>query len=525
MPGYSPSVNQIPGADDDPLLNAPEPSVPESIWLSEAGKSWAAPREDQECDVAVVGGGMVGVSTALRLARAGVSVILLEAWEVGGGVTGHSSAKLSALQGSAYSRIANTNGDEATGAYAELNSAGVSFVEATARELRISCNLTRRPAFTYSETREGIETLAEEQDAARNAGLAVSDEGSCDLPFPVTGCLRLENQAQFNPVDWVRGVASGVDSLGGRVHEHSRVVSVDGISSKRIRLENGKKVLAERVVLATHVPILDRGGFFARVEPTTSYAIAGQLDGVAPQGLYLSVDDPTRSISPLPGEEQGPGILVAGGGDRPGTVESNTAPPLLRQFLRDRFEVKSIDHGWGAHDLRSFDRLPLIGQLLPLEDRILTATGFSKWGLAAGAGASEILVDHLLGNDTDAMRIFNPTRIRARAVPGFARHNLDSGTRLVADRVTRRQERRQLAPGEGMVVGSGLGQKAVSRDLDGVYREVSARCTHLGCIVGWNRSEQTLDCPGHGSRFAPDGNVIEGPAVRPLDRSPVEVPD
>ena len=452
-------------------------------------------------------------------------MILLEARSVGGGVTGHSSAKLSALQGTAYSTIADLAGRESAAAYADLNVRGLAFVEETTEAFGLECRLTRRPAVSYAESQQGIESLASELDAAREAGLAVTDTGPIDLPFPVSGFVRLDNQAHFDPAAWVRGMAGKIVEAGGLVHERSRVVGVDGFRGRRVRLENGRSIRAEKVILATHAPILDRGGYFARVEPMTSFAVTGRLDESAPQGLYLSVDQPTRSISPLPGEQRGPGILVAGGGDRPGTAASSATPALLREFLRVHFKSTSIEDSWGAHDLMSFDRLPLVGQLLPFDERVLVATGFSKWGLAAGAGAAEILVDHVLGNDTDALRIFDPLRVHPKAASALIRHNLDSGVRLVTDRLRRRQMRRDLAPGEGIVVGSGIGQKAVSRDRDGIYRELSARCTHLGCIVGWNRSEQTWDCPCHGSRFAPDGNVIEGPAVKPLDRSPVELPD
>jgi nitrite reductase/ring-hydroxylating ferredoxin subunit len=234
--------------------------------------------------------------------------------------------------------------------------------------------------------------------------------------------------------------------------------------------------------------------------------------------MYLSVDGSTRSISPLPGSNDPAALLVAGEGHRPGTAESSHSLARLREYLRTRFEAGSIDHQWGAHDEMAFDRTPMIGRLLPFDDRILLATGFSKWGLAAGAGAAGLLAELIVGEADSDHSVFDPSRLSLKAARAFISHNLDSGSRFLVDRIRRRRNLRELDPGEGMVVGSGLGQKAVSCDRQGTYREVSARCTHLGCIVAWNQAETTWDCPCHGSRYLPDGSVLEGPAVSPLER-------
>lgn len=459
---------------------------------------------------------MVGMSTALRLTAAGASVAVVEARRVGGGVTGHSSAKLSALQDLAYSRILSSSGPDAAAEYAALNTGGLEFIRKTVRQHKIECHLKDRPSLSFAETDRGLERLSSELDAMRQAGLPVVLVDDTDLPFAVTGALRLDHQAQFDPVAWARGVAGAVVAGGGQVLERCRVVGIDGFGSPQVRLANGTRIDADRVVLATHLPFLDRAAYFARVKPMTSFAVAGQIEGPMPAGIYLGIDGSTRSISPVPEDGPDQRLLVAGEGYRPGTRDSAVSLVRLTSYFRQRFKVKSLDFQWGAHDLMSFDRLPLIGQMLPFDDRILIATGFSKWGLAAGAGASQVIVDHIEGGETGARTVFNPNRIRPRSAPQFIAHNLDSARRLIGDRLKRQTREVELAPGEGRVVGDGLRQKAVSRDLEGVYREVPASCSHLGCIVAWNRAGQTWDCPCHGSRFAPGGAVIEGPATAPL---------
>jgi glycine/D-amino acid oxidase-like deaminating enzyme/nitrite reductase/ring-hydroxylating ferredoxin subunit len=493
-----------------------EGGVPGPPWETGPTEAWPALGSDLKCEVAVVGGGIVGVSTALRLAARGVSVVLLEAGRIGAGVTGNSSAKLSALQGLAYSTIAKKCGTDAAFHYAGLNADGIEFVRTTAGQHRIDCDLRARTAVSFAETSRGREALTEELEAARSAGLAAEISDTSDLPFPVAGTVSLTGQANFDPLAWTRGAAGAAVRLGARVFEHSRLLSMSGLHARELRIGDGHKIRAERVILATHVPIFDRGAFFARVRPMTSFAVAGRIDSELPEGMYLSVDGPTRSISPLPGSSRAPRILVAGEGHRPGTADSAHSIGRLREYLRIRFGAKSIEHHWGAHDQMSFDRLPLIGRLLPLDQRVLTATGFSKWGLAAGAGASGILAGHILGEDSPASSTFDPLRMNLSSARGLLSHNAESGSRFVLDRIRHRRRPRELDPGEGMVVGDGFAQKAISRDRDGTLHEVSARCTHLGCIVAWNQAESTWDCPCHGSRFRPDGTVIEGPAVTSL---------
>jgi Rieske Fe-S protein len=75
----------------------------------------------------------------------------------------------------------------------------------------------------------------------------------------------------------------------------------------------------------------------------------------------------------------------------------------------------------------------------------------------------------------------------------------------------------ELEPGQGGIIRSGMSKIAASRDREGKLHLRSAVCTHLGCIVHWNSTEQCWDCPCHGSQFAPDGSVLNAPAIAPLE--------
>lgn len=494
------------------------PGKPVSPWLDRAGESRPPLHRKTRCDVLVAGGGIAGVSTALALTVRGLKVILLEARTVASGVTGNSSGKLSALQGTAYSRIRHAAGSEAAARYADLNLAGIAQIESLAEAHGISCEFLNRPAVTYATTDDGRHELEQEFDAARDAGLSLDLGSDSDLPFPVTGALTMTGQAQVDPVAWARGIAGVIVEHGGEVFEGTRVTGVDQGSPCSVTTDTGAEILADRIVIATHNPILDRGLFFARMDSQRSYAVAGKVTGSMPEGMYLSADEPLRSIRPMTSGEAPPGtLLVSGEGHGVGTGDPTARYRTMGRFLQDTFGVSEITHRWCAHDEMSPDRLPFVGPILPRNDRIMVTTGYSKWGLAASVGAASLLADRLAGIERPALETFAPSRARQfRQVGKLANLGLKTGYHLAGDRIRKRASEKDLKPGDGAVVGDGLKQVAVHRDDSGDLHRLSARCTHLGCIVAWNGADQTWDCPCHGSRFDTDGAVIQGPATSPL---------
>ena len=279
---------------------------------------------------------------------------------------------------------------------------------------------------------------------------------------------------------------------------------------------------ADHVVVATHLPFLDRGLFFARASVERSYAITVRLQGPLPSGMHLQAEPPGRTLRAIPwnGEE----LLMVGGESHPlGSGDPSRSFQALERYARGRFEVEGVEHRWDAHDFMPDDGLPYIGRLLPGSDRVLVVTGLRKWGLALSAGAGRVLADRIGGRENAAASPFDPWRLPSpRSVPKLIEHNAKSGLHFFADRLPSRRSGSELKPGEGAVIGSGLVKQAVHRDPEGALHAVSARCTHLGCIVEWNAPEATWDCPCHGSRFGVTGEVLEGPATAPLR---VESPD
>jgi len=493
---------------------------PISPWLDETPAA-ARPQLDRDLavEVAVVGAGLVGLSTAIELQRRGVSVAVLEARSVGAGVSGNTTAKLSSLHGLTYDRLLAAQGRDAAGAYAAANQWGIDQVERTASKLGIDCDLRRKPNFTYTEDPARVEQLEAEAEAASSLGLPAKFTEETDLPFEVAGAVRLGDQAEFQPVSYLRGIADALDSEEPTVYERSRVVAVDAAA----RTEAGPAVQARRVVLATQIPCLDRGLFFARAGVQRSYATSVRVRGELPSAMYLQAERPGRSLRSLRWRNEAL-LLVGGESHELGHGEPAEKLEALQRYARERFDVVGFEHVWSAHDFMPEDGMPYVGRLWPLSDRIWVATGMRKWGLAMGTAAARMLADALTGEANDWASTFDPRRLPPLgAAPGLVRHNADSGVHFFADRAKRGRRAAELKPGEGTVVRRGLAQHAIHRDDEGALHALSARCTHLGCIVRWNAPERTWDCPCHGSRFANDGEVISGPATRALE--PVSTPE
>jgi Rieske Fe-S protein len=264
---------------------------------------------------------------------------------------------------------------------------------------------------------------------------------------------------------------------------------------------------------------------FARVHAERSYAILCRIDGDPPPGMYISGDSPTRSVRAVPvaGEEL---LLVGGEGHKTGWG-GDTAQRYrtLEAFARKYWDVRSIEYRWSAQDNVTVDTVPYIGRLTPSSRRLFTATGFAKWGLTGGTVAALLLSDLVLRRENRWSKLFDPYRIKPLSgAVELVEQNLQVGLRFVGDRVTKRGTRSiaELRPGEGDIVRVDGQKVAGHRREDGSLVAVSTRCTHLGCQLNWNTAERSWDCPCHGSRFSPEGKVLQGPAVHGLERKPVD---
>ena len=492
-----------------------------SLWLDRSDEIQTDPfHPGMEYDDLVVGAGLTGMITAVLLARAGRRVAVIEARRTGSVTTGHSTAKLSLLQGTVLSSLIRFHSERVAAAYVEGNREGQSWLLRYCDDHQVP--VQHRDAFTYAGKKSGASAVRKEYDIARRLGLDVTRVEADELPYRSYGAVRLADQAQFDPLDVLAALAAELRGRAGVLVEGTRVVGMSVGARTTVRTDAGV-VTAENVVLATGVPILDRGLYWAKVTPMRSYALAFRVPGTIPEGMYLSADSPTRSLRTA--AHGGEDLLVVGGNGHP--VGRHRTPPAglvadLTEWTTRHFPGAERTHVWSAQDYQSHNHVPFVGKLPRGGGHVFLATGYNKWGMTNAAAAALRISSEVLGGNMPWAKTLGSRVSKPASAANTVQANLAVGAAAAkgwigAELRPLSESARTPAEGEG-VVGNLRGAPVAVSTVDGQTCAVSAICTHLGGVLRFNNLEKSWDCPLHGSRFAADGSVLEGPATKKLKR-------
>ena len=491
----------------------------QSLWIDTAQKPVFPDMPlAKSYDTVVFGGGLTGITTALLLARAGVKTALVEANEVGSGTSGHTTAKITVQHDIRLSKLS----DGKALAYYVANNTGLGLIKSLVDELHIECDFETQNAYVYALTASEEHDVINEMAAYERLGIEAQIVKKTQLPYEILCALEIKNQAQFHPLKYLYALAKTLSDKGVPILEKTKAIGLDrdehGIT---VHLENGT-VHAQNVVLATGYPMFEFPGiFFLRIHQRRSYLIAARQQG--PSGMYINAGDPVRSVRALSlaGE---PWLLVGGFGHRTAKEDQqDTGLEPLNAFLVSSFSDAEAVYGWSAQDGRTLDHIPYVGSVYEHGPQIYVAAGYDKWGMTNSAAASIMIADEITDNstlDSEIRDVFSPKRFSPVAsAGGFVKQAGEAVFEFTAGNASIPSGTLDdVIPGEGAVLRINGRALAVYKDEEGHVVCFKAHCTHIGCPLEYNAAEHSFDCPCHGSRFSMTGDVLENPAIEPLER-------
>ncbi len=430
-----------------------------SIWSSTLPE-FPALSGDITTDVLVIGGGIAGILCAHTLSAAGIPCVVAEAQRICSGITKNTTAKITAQHGLCYAELIRRFGLEKAQLYYRANHEAIAAFRTLSRS--IACDFEEQNAYVYS--RSGRTELERELAALERIGADARFVSELPLPFPTTGAVCMPHQAQFHPLKFVGGLAGTL-----KIYEHTRVSALRGTTA----LTPNGEIHARKIIVCTHFPFSNlHGSYFLKLYQQRSYVLALE-NAQRIDGMYLDAEQTGLSL-----RSAGDCLLFGGAGHRTG--KPGGAWQQLRLLAMKYYPNARERCAWATQDCMSLDGVPYIGNYSALTPDVYVATGFNKWGMTSAMVAARLLCDLIQGRQNDYASLFSPSRSILRwqlAVNGF---------------------------------------EAVRSWLTPSLR----RCPHLGCALKWNPQEHSWDCPCHGSRFEPDGKLIDNPATGDLKHTP-----
>lgn len=471
----------------------------ESVWNSGFNfRKREALTNNVQCDIAIIGAGIAGLLTGYMLNRSGREVVIIDAKCIGSGNTKNTTAKITSQHDLIYSNLIKEFGEEKARQYAKANELAIRKYREIIEEGKIDCDFEEKDAYVYSL--KEVENLQAEYKVAKKLGIAAEVVNEVNLPFKVKGALKFENQAQFNPLKFLKQISEKLN-----IYENTMAMDI----KDNVIITSGGRISANHIVVATHYPFINVPGYyFMRMHQERSYVIALE-NAQDVKGMYIDSDENGYSFRNYKNL-----LLLGGVSQRTGENEYGGAYDKLREVAKQFYPNSIEKYHWSAQDCVTLDNIPYIGHYSSKTPNLYVATGFKKWGMTSSMVAAMIISDMICGRENDYSEIFSPTRFDMSASMKNAANDLViTAKNFIAQRINIPEENVQnILKGHGAIV-EYKGEKAgVYKDKDGNIYVISTKCPHLGCELHWNNDELTWDCPCHGSRFDYRGNWVESPA-------------
>lgn len=498
------------------------PDSTKSFWLDSVEiPEFPSLEKDIDVDVCIVGGGITGITAAYLLAKEGLKIALLEADQMLGGTTGHTTAKVTAQHDLIYDELITNMGKSKARLYYEANMEALSFIKQTVESLNIDCDFNEQDAYLYATTEEYEKKIQKEAEAYEKLGIDGALVENLPIELEIKNAVIMRNQAQFHPLKYLVRLLDEIKNMGGQVFGNTTAVNVKTEERPTVLSVKDHSVTANYVLICSHFPFYEGMGLYStRMYADRAYIVAAKTKKEFPGGMYISADQPTRSIRSVTinGEDM---VLFIGESHKTGqgkdTMEHFEA---LISFGEETFGIEEIPYRWSAQDLTTLDKVPYVGEITSGQDKILVATGYRKWGMSNGTAAALLMKDIVLDKKNRFRSLYSPQRFYATpSIKNFLVQNANVVGHLIKGKLEiSKIDPNSLTNDEGAVVIIEGERKGAYRDPDGNLHIVHTTCTHIGCEVEWNSGERSWDCPCHGSRFTYTGEVIEGPAEKPLQK-------
>ncbi|GGM23431.1 (2Fe-2S)-binding protein [Paraliobacillus quinghaiensis] len=475
--------------------------------------------QDINVDIAIVGAGITGITTAYLLRKQGLKVALIEADTILSGTTEYTTAKITAQHGLIYDELIQHFGEDKAKLYYEAAMDAKQLITDTIVKHNIACEFSNEDAYIYTNSDKEMDKMRNEYKAYQKLSIEGELVDQIPLNIPVKKALVMKNQAQFHPLLYLKHLVETMVEDGVEIYEHTTATDITYNAKPMVQTKGKQNITCEKVVIASHYPFKDGSGFyFSRMYPERSYLIAVTTNKKFPGGMYINAEQPTRTIRAT--MDKGEEVWLIGGerhktGHEKETVDHHIE---LEKFANNTFGIKEYKYRWSAQDLTTLDNMPYIGPLTKHEPNTLVATGYRKWGMTSGTVAAMIISDTIMNKGNRFASLFGPSRFDFDPdVKNFIKNNIHVAKHMVKGKLDIPSDKiDELEKDDAVIVRENGKRIGVYQDEQGNINRLDTTCPHMKCEVNWNKNEKTWDCPCHGSRFSKDGKVVEGPAKQAL---------
>lgn len=474
-----------------------------SVWSESCNfRTREVLNKDIKTDILIIGGGIAGILTAYMLKESGRDVVLIDGSKIVNGNTKNTTAKITSQHDLIYNKLIAEFGEEQARQYAKANELAIKKYKEIIDKRKIDCEFEEKPAYIYSLNE--IDSLKDELEAAKKVGINAEWVEDSTLPFKIKGAIKFNNQAQFNPLKFLKDISDDLT-----VYENTRALEI----KENLVITNRGSITANSIVVATHYPIMNTPGYyFMRMHQERAYVIALENTNNI-DGMYIDVDKngySFRSYKDL--------LLLGGMKQRTGENEKGGTYDELRRIAKELYPNSKEKYHWSAQDCMTIDGIPYIGRYSDETPNIYVTTGFNKWGMTSSMVSAMIISDMILGKENDFSEIFSPKRFDLSvSISNIAKDTIKTAKNFIAQKIYIPSINiEHIKNGHAGVVEYNGEKVGVYKDNEGKEFVVTTKCPHLGCELHWNADELTWDCPCHGSRFDYKGQLIGSPATKGL---------